>query len=149
MARLFAAFLLGPWLAVALRVFWAAPGVATVDISKFIAITSRAALPIYLFALPIGLLAFAFALKIRRIGLLAAVVAGSVVALLFILAPTVGIVSDGRLNNWYKSRALADAAHEVLFGGCVGALIWLLGVWRNPALWLRSSDSAAHPPSVA
>lgn len=92
----------------------------------------RAALPVYVFALPMGLLFFGVAWKIGRVNLLSAALAGSIAPFLMFGGMAFNVLGDQNINDWYKSKVMAVACYETLFGAWVGVVAWVLGVWRNP-----------------
>jgi len=148
MFRLFLAFLLAPLLASATRGLIHAPSYVSLQTYEFAEGALRASLPIYLFALPLGIAAFAFTWSIGRIGLLSAIATGAAIAVIFFIGPVSGIVADEKLNDWYKTKVLVEAGNEVLFGAWVGAIAWVLGVWRNGALWVRRKKSVVSQRMV-
>ena len=149
MFRLFLALLVAPFLASATRGLIQTPSYVGLQAYEFAEGALRASLPIYLFALPLGIAAFGVAWSVGRIGLLSAVVTGAAIAAIFFIGPLSGIVADPKLNDWYKTKVLVEAGAEVLFGACVGTIAWLLGVWRNSALWTRRKKSREHTASAA
>ena len=143
MFRLIVAFLVSPTLACAVARVFAASDLADVQWRSLPIEAARAASPIYMFALPVGVIALAFAWFIGRIGILSAASAGAAIALLFSAESVVAVLADDKFDSWYKSTVMLQFGGDVLLGASIGALIWWLGIWRNPMLGLRRTRPVA------
>lgn len=146
MFRVAIGFLLAPVLALILRRAAHASSLEGLTIIELVAQSLRGSLPIYLFALPFGVLCFAVAWRFGKLGVVWAALAGALAVLSIFGVPTLSVLLDSKLNTWYKARVLSDLSHEVLFGALTGAVAWALGIWRNPALLVKRSRSMPNAP---
>lgn len=136
MLRVMAAFLVAPIVAWIGRLFLSEDSLP-VHYSEFAEAVCRAALPVYVFALPMGLLFFGVAWRIGRVSLLFAALAGALAPFLMFGGMAFNVLGDQQINDWYQSKLMAAALYETLFGAWVGIVAWGLGVWRNPTFWKK------------
>jgi hypothetical protein len=144
MLRVAIGFLLAPVLALFLRGAADVPSLEGLSIIELVTQSLSGSLPIYLFALPFGVLCFAIGWRFGKLGVVWAALAGALAVLSIFGLPTLSVLLDSKLNTWYKARVLSDLSQEVLFGALVGIVAWALAIWRNPAVFVKRSRSVPN-----
>ena len=88
-------------------------------------------------AVPIGLALFALAWKFRKLQWYWAAAGGGAIGLLFFGPAFLPIVIDDGLRDWKRMEALVDLGEFVIYTTGAALATWVLGIWRNTALWSR------------
>jgi hypothetical protein len=133
MLRLLIAFVAAPFLPACLRNLLLSGG--QFQTSALGALVETAYL--LLFAVPLGLALFGVAWKFGKIQWYWAAAAGALVGLIFFVPVVLPTLADVRLRDWKKIEALTELGTVVVYCTGVALLTWVLGVWRNPALWRK------------
>ena len=146
MFRLLTSFVLGPFL-VALTHGLLGGGGGPLDSLTTGALAQ--AMLVLVFAVPIGLALFALAWKFRKLQWYWAAAGGAAIGLLFFGPALLPTVLDDGLRGWKKMEALVELGGFVVYTTCVALATWVLGIWRNPALWSRANCSPWRDRSPA
>jgi hypothetical protein len=146
MLRVAIGFVLAPVMALFLRGVAASSSLEHLGFIEIAVESLRGALPIYLFALPVGTLCFAIAWHSGKLGVAWAALAGALAVLSVFGTSTLSVLLDSKLNTWYKSQLLSGLLSEVFFGVLVGVIAWALGIWRNPALVIKRRRTSPNAP---
>lgn len=95
-------------------------------------------------AVPLGLALLAIAWKFKKLQWYWAAAGGALIGMLYLGPIFVSTVFDEGLRDWKKIEALEDLAGFVMYTTVIALATWVLGIWRNPALWTRREEVARH-----
>ena len=141
MLRFTAALIFTPYLTWLMRAFWSAPRYATV-----LAVASAAthtAIFFYVYVFPLALIALLIVWRFGRINLIISILIGGLCSAIYLL-PYAADLGVDKIIPWLKYKIGTAVIMEIVFGSAVGALVWLLGVWRNPSMHRMSHDKLVN-----
>jgi hypothetical protein len=101
----------------------------------------------YLLVFP-GLPLFVLGIRMRWLSIWYALTAGASAGLVLAAIPAIGMLFDDKLHLHYRLEQLVSTYPFAALGAVGGALLWLLAIWRNPAL-VRKPKSASSGTSSA
>jgi hypothetical protein len=93
-------------------------------------------------AVPVGMAFFAVAWKFKKLQWYWAAAGGAIIGLLFFGPVFLPTVVDDNLRDWKKIEALKNLGVFVIYTASVALATWVLGIWRNPAVWARQGGGS-------
>ncbi|WP_395689255.1 hypothetical protein [Caenimonas koreensis] len=139
MFRLLSAFVFAPFLVALLGRFVLGSGESIGALATGALVHAALVLVV---AVPLGLALFAVAWKLKRLQWYWAAAGGAIIGMLFFGPAFVPTFFDDGLRDWKKIEALEDLAGFVMYTTVIALATWVLGIWRNPALWTRRDEVA-------